>query len=209
MRNFEERKAEIFRRSEERIKERERIRRATIVSCASLAVCVTVFSAALLPGMPTKKEAAQLDGNAAEIGDVADIGTHGTSNAAESELTGSAEQSLVCIYKLAEISSADDETMSYRRIEDADDIVQIWFLLSEDTDLFSSVTPKPDMSDQASHKDETRSDEISYTITLTTHDGETEVYTLVGNTLTDGNGNTAVLGDEQLDALTAALGIRN
>ncbi len=49
MRNFEERKAEIFRRSEERITKRKQIQNRVIVSIIPLFVVITVLSLNLLP----------------------------------------------------------------------------------------------------------------------------------------------------------------
>ena len=51
MRNFEERKAEIFRRSEQRIKERKQNRRRILTVCIPLCLALTVCSVALLPDM--------------------------------------------------------------------------------------------------------------------------------------------------------------
>ena len=51
MRNFDERKAEIFRRSEQRIKERKQNRRRILTVCVPLCLALTVGSAAILPEM--------------------------------------------------------------------------------------------------------------------------------------------------------------
>lgn len=50
MRNFEERKAEIFRRSENRIIGRKRTVRKVMFGCLPLFICITVFSVLYLPG---------------------------------------------------------------------------------------------------------------------------------------------------------------
>ena len=51
MRNFEERKAEIFRRSENRIKERKRNRTRILAMCIPLCLVLTIFSVVMIPGM--------------------------------------------------------------------------------------------------------------------------------------------------------------
>lgn len=51
MRNFEERKAEIFRRSEDRIKERKRTRNRITVWCVSLFLCGATYTVMRLPSM--------------------------------------------------------------------------------------------------------------------------------------------------------------
>ena len=48
MRNFEERKAEVFRRSENRIKERKRNRNRILAMCIPLCLVVTVWSIMIL-----------------------------------------------------------------------------------------------------------------------------------------------------------------
>lgn len=54
MRNFEERRAQIFERSEKRIKARKRMKNSIIAGCATLCIAVTVCSAVLLPQMRHK-----------------------------------------------------------------------------------------------------------------------------------------------------------
>jgi len=51
MRNFEERKAEVFRRSENRIKERKRNRNRILAMCIPLCLVLTIFSVVMIPGM--------------------------------------------------------------------------------------------------------------------------------------------------------------
>ncbi len=55
MRNFEERKAEVFRRSENRIKERKRNRNRVLALCIPLCLVVTVGSIVTLPSLFTQK----------------------------------------------------------------------------------------------------------------------------------------------------------
>lgn len=54
MRNFEERRAEIFRRSENRIKERKRNRNRILAVCIPLCLVLTVCAVSFLPEMGTK-----------------------------------------------------------------------------------------------------------------------------------------------------------
>lgn len=51
MRSFEERKAEIFRRSENRIKERRKNRNRALAVCIPLCLIITVWSVTVLPAM--------------------------------------------------------------------------------------------------------------------------------------------------------------
>lgn len=50
MRNFEEQKAEVFRRSEERIRARAKIRSRVIAACVPLILCAAAIAAVTLPG---------------------------------------------------------------------------------------------------------------------------------------------------------------
>ena len=54
MRSFEERRAQIFERSEKRIKARKRMKNSIIAGCATLCIAVTVCSVVLLPQMRHK-----------------------------------------------------------------------------------------------------------------------------------------------------------
>lgn len=59
--NFEQRKAEIFRRSEEKRQKRVRTRRRILLVCTSAVLCIVLGVAMLLPGMlPAKVHAADL-----------------------------------------------------------------------------------------------------------------------------------------------------
>lgn len=51
MREINEITAEVFRRSDERIKERKRNRNRIIMCCIPFLICITVFSVAILPAM--------------------------------------------------------------------------------------------------------------------------------------------------------------
>ena len=55
MRNFEERKAEVFRRSENRIKERKRNRNRILTLCIPICLVLMVWSVATLPPLFTQK----------------------------------------------------------------------------------------------------------------------------------------------------------
>ena len=78
MRNFEERKAEVFRRSENRIKERKRNRNRILAMCVPLCLILTMFSVTILPamlpaGMDNAPGADGLSGNG-NVGDFGDPG---------------------------------------------------------------------------------------------------------------------------------------
>ncbi|MBQ8210068.1 MAG: hypothetical protein IJZ35_05755 [Clostridia bacterium] len=75
MRNFEERKAEIFRRSEERIIERKKKRNRILSICIPLFICIGAYSIFILPAMMPAKESA--DNNVhQELEDIADVAAY-------------------------------------------------------------------------------------------------------------------------------------
>lgn len=51
MRNFDERKAEVFRRSEERIKIRKKKRNRAISVCIPVLICISFYAVMILPAM--------------------------------------------------------------------------------------------------------------------------------------------------------------
>jgi adenosyl cobinamide kinase/adenosyl cobinamide phosphate guanylyltransferase len=51
MRDFEERKAEVFRRSEKRIKEREQRRKHILLTCIPMVLCIMMLGVYVLPEM--------------------------------------------------------------------------------------------------------------------------------------------------------------
>ena len=51
MRDFEERKAEVFRRSEKRIKERKRRRKHVLLTCIPMVLCIMMLGVYVLPEM--------------------------------------------------------------------------------------------------------------------------------------------------------------
>ena len=58
MREINEITAEVFRRSNNRIKERKQNRNRIIMCCVPLLLCITVFSVVMLPGMMPAKDSA-------------------------------------------------------------------------------------------------------------------------------------------------------
>jgi len=59
MRNFEERKAEVFRRSEKRIKARKQRRNHILMACIPLALCLAILSAFLFPQLDDLKRVSE------------------------------------------------------------------------------------------------------------------------------------------------------
>ena len=198
MRNFEERKAEVFRRSEKRIKERKQRRNHILMACIPLVLCITILGAFLRPNITP-------DG-ATDPGDTRPV-VDGMGNPIQFP-------SLTC--PIAEITvSSNGFLQSYTKAED--------LLLISDK-LYSYCTRAPSSNgntDSVVDEDDVPRDNgedvsgsimdsanAAYTITMVTHEGEKTEYQLSGNTLKNLNTNqTYTLSQTQVNELRELLGI--
>ena len=81
MRNLNECQAEVFRRSEKRIKERKRNRNRILAMCIPLCLIITIFSVAMIPGMlPAGMDKAPAADGLSGNGTLGDIGEPGDNN---------------------------------------------------------------------------------------------------------------------------------
>lgn len=185
MRNFEQRIAEISRRSEMIFKQRKR-RRRLLITCTPLVLCLGLLAVFLLP--PESK------GSAPESS--AESSAHSTScSVARIEITGAgvsvvhtAPSEVLLISK--QLSAYTSEDSNATAVEDSD--------TSQD-DAESSNSTVTDSSVSITRE---------YTITLILHDRSTKTYTLAGSTLSDhSTRQTCILTRKQLQALQDLLGI--
>lgn len=196
MRNFEERKAEVFRRSENRIKERKRNRNRILALCIPLCLILTVWSVMILPAMlPAKMD------NAAEE----NIEFNGSMND-----TDGAEGKH--IYLSVEVKGNNSDF--YAEITDASSVTGVYenvFLAFEDQDAgndMSGVIQESTSDDESKESANNSKDSHSYTITMNAADGSNRIYLLDNNMLKDVTFNrTTILNDEQLANLKLALGL--
>ena len=196
MRNFEERKAEVFRRSEKRIKARKARRNHILMVCIPLVLCVSLFSAFILPKMMPERAA--------------------DSAPAEDALNGMGQNiSQSTAFPVSRITvSGHDFSRSY---EGSSDVAQI-------CGFFSSLGQNGAVTDGTSCESLLRGDKkepadvvyesiadtagAGYTIILLTDKGDQTAYDLTGNTLTDLTaGKVYPLSQEQADELKNLLGI--
>lgn len=197
MRNFEERKAEVFRRSEKRIKERKQRRNHILMACIPLVLCITILGAFLRPGVTS-------DG-AADPGDTIPV-MDGMGNPIQSP-------SLTC--PIAKITvSGNDLSLSITEVSD--------LLLISDK-LYSYGTRAPSSNGTTNEEvvdkaPEDNAEDVSgsimdstnavYTITLVMHEGEKTEYQLSGNTLKNLTTNQSyTLSQTQVNELQELLGI--
>ncbi len=200
MRNLNACQAEVFRRSEKRIKERKQRRNHIAMACIPLVLCISLSFAFILPTMMT---AGSRNPEATE--------------AVVGSLTGDRYQSLSSPIAKITVSGLDfSETYT-----NASDILPI------SARLYSYGTRGPEygistngaaVDENEAHKENANgilgniadSANTGFTITLVTHEGGKTEYYLAGNTLKNLTTNqTYTLPPQQLNELKELLGIPN
>ena len=172
MRNFEERKAEVFRRSEKRIKERKRNRNRILAFCIPLCLIVTVWSIMILPAM---MPASKSDNNAGEGMDI--IGSvDGTDTA----------------FVRVEVMSSGTATQSTILKDDADEVAQIYYtvqssFVNSGGGNNESVNEEAEDDALTENKDYSQSGTTNlssgFRIIFTTENDTQTIYSLSGNKL--------------------------
>ena len=195
MRNFEERKAEVFRRSEKRIKERKARRNHILMACIPLVLCITLLGAFLFPG--ATPENPSFNGSAG------------------GGLTEEKFESLSC--PIAKITvTGGNFSQTYKEVEDllliSDQLYSYGSRGSEtngttDDGIASEGEDRKEKADDVSGS-VADSANIAYTITLITHEGVKTEYQLVGKTLKNlTTKQTYNLSQTQVNELYELLGI--
>ena len=195
MRNFEERKAEVFRRSEKRIKERKARRNHILMACIPLVLCITLLGAFLFPG--ATPEDPSFNGSAG------------------GGLTEEKFESLSC--PIAKITvTGGNFSQTYKEVEDllliSDQLYSYGSRGSEtngttDDGIASEGEDRKENADDVSGS-VADSANIAYTITLITHEGVKTEYQLVGKTLENlTTKQTYHLSQTQVNELYELLGI--
>ena len=199
MRNFEERKAEVFRRSEKRIKERKRNRNRILTLCLPLCLVLTVWSVTILSSMlPTNNKNSVADGSPEAVGGV-------SGNSAK--------------FISVSVSGGGNAPHSTVLVEDVNIVAQIYYSIdsafvyaSEEDDKHSAGNGMTEekVEDYGDNFSQSESTNLAsgYTITFTTGTGTQLVYTLNGNVLTDNATNKRVtLTDTQRSQMLDRLGL--
>ena len=196
MRDLNECQAEVFRRSEKRIKERKARRNHILMACIPLVLCLTIFGAFLLPRVTP-------DG-ASDPADTRPV-TDEISNPMQSP-------SLTC--PIASITvSGNGFSRSY---SEAEDFLLISELLHsyatralESSGITNEAVPGDDRKenmDMSGIISDTAN--AHYTITMVTYEGVKTEYQLIGNTLKNLTANQSyTLSQTQVDELQKLLGI--
>ena len=190
MRELHECQAEVFRRSEKRIKERKQRSKRILMTCIPLVLCLTAFGAFLFPQLFNHKQAPE-----------SILGPAGTQAAMGQDCA------------IAEIKvSGNGISIHYTDVADL-------LMISDQLHTYGTRAPETNaaVSEDGSDRNENADDVIgsitysanaAYTITLITHEGVKTEYCLFGNTLRNQTTNQAyTLTYEQAKELRDMLGI--
>lgn len=193
MREINECTAEVFRRSEKRIKERKRDRNRILAMCIPLCLIVTVWSVMILPAMlPASKS----NDGAENFMDIT------------GEVDGS-EARYVCV----EVMSTGTATQSTIRKDDADEVAQIYYtvqssFVSSDGDDKESAESAEDDALTEENKDYSQSGTTTdlfsgYRIIFTAENGIQTIYSLTGDKLINESTKqeTVLTADQRSDLL--------
>lgn len=187
MRTMEERKAEVYRRSRERIQRQRQRRKRVILSCIPAALCLAALWAAFPPASPAREYTAE------------------TTVPTESQVASAAQDSFGAALALPRVEIATASVDS-RSLSEPDRVEAALAALAEIT----QSDEKPDTNDSDSvHRGpvEDQDGVETYTITVQ-NDAGTTVYLLAGHTLTDQTHQREyALTQAQAEALLDALGI--
>ena len=191
MRSFEERKAEVFRRSENRIKERRKARSRALAVCIPLCLIITVWSVTVLPAMlPVNNKNS---GAAAEC----------TEN-----ISGASNSQNEYVRIETKNSTAEDQTAIIKNdpeeIAEAYRLVQSMLNGNEKNDIHRTE----DHEQQQTAGGNANKAASAYKITFTATDGGQTCYILNDHVLIDiGTNKETVLIEEQYVQLLQALGV--
>lgn len=190
MKNFEQRKAEIFRRSAERIRQKKKIRNRALRCCALLvAFSAVLFAATLLTKQPAKNLSAAKKSTAAALDsyilmEVQEL-THEQQNCRQFQSPAVLNEMADCLEAFG-FSSATPAAPNAAELQD-----------------FVSSTASTDANRQQT---KSAGEVARCQITLTQKNGVQTVYTLTGNVFKNTQTNQAlILSNEQSSRLKALL----
>lgn len=201
MRNLNECQAEVFRRSEKRIKARKQRRNHILMACIPLVLCITLFSAFVLPDLAPDKST--------------DPGIADGSDGAIGGLSENKQESPPC--PIAKITVAgSDFSQSYTDVSDvlliSAQLSSYTYLAPESNEAMDESTRGDGFKESANGSDPLGSladlETTGYTISLVMPDGSKLVYCLTDDTLKNLTTNqTYPLSQNQVAELKELLGI--
>lgn len=192
MRSFEERKAEVFRRSENRIKERRKARSRALAVCIPLCLIITVWSVTVLPAMlPVNNKNSGAAAERAE--NTSDAIYYSKNEYVRIETKNSTAEDQTAILK----KDPEEIAEAYR-------LVQSMLNGNEQNDNHRTE----DHEQQQTAGGNANKAASAYKITFTATDGDQTCYMLNDHVLIDiGTNKETVLTEEQYVQLLQALGV--
>lgn len=195
MRTFEERKNEIFRRSEERIAKRRKTAYRVILSCVPVVLCVTALSGYMMLGGFFRLDSAVPE------------------SAVDMELNyGLADSAQESSESAPELQSLQISDGAVTRTSTDAAVLQLFWAVAAGPLDYADDNVVPESVDESDVKYGTGCVTGSqiiegdpYPVAFTYMDGTTVWFTLRGNRLTREDGETYMLTDEQAAALYALL----
>ena len=193
MRLIQEYTAEVFRRSEERIKKRKQTQKRILLGVTPVALCAVILTAAFLPELrhknaPSNAQPEAIIGNSDGV-------TGGSADKNNGDLSRS-------LYVQVQIQSPAGNALITKK--QAVDTIHAAILSA------ATVPPSAGAGNSSPSDDNFSPGDMGtapqYTITFTTKLGDQTVYTLSGSTLTEAaSGNTVQLTDSQRKVLMDTL----
>ena len=206
MRSFEQRKAEIIRRSENRIKIRKKNRNRILTLCIPLCLAVIICSVTVLPNAFRVKTDTAAEENLKDQSSMSDVDVSETKHiyvAVEVEGKDS-EKFYSKITDSAAVTNIYENIFYAFDIDDSDADIQI-----TEPDKYDIVTDYSSIDDGFKDSAYESSESDSYTVTLLSAKGEKRVYKLDGNILTDVSRDVKIkLTANKLYELQLLLGIK-
>ena len=197
MRSFEERKAEVFRRSENRIKERKRNRNRILAMCIPICLVITVWSIMILPAMMPANKSNNSAGEGMDI-------------------MGGVDGTEVAFVRV-EVMSTGTATQSAILKDDADKVAQIYHtvqssFVNSGGDNKESVNDMEDDGLVEDNKDFSQSGTTNlsseFRIIFTTENGSQTIYSLSGDKLiNETTKQETILTEDQRSNLLNMLGL--
>lgn len=199
MKQMQEYTAEVFRRSEERIKKRKQTRKRILLCVTPVALCAILFTTGFLPELrhknaPSNAQPEAIIGNSDGV-------TGGSADKNNGDLSRS-------LYVQVQIQSpAGSKTITEKQTVDTMHAAIVSATITPpESGAGNSVPSDDNFSPGDMGTDPQYSATQKITITFTTKQGDQAVYTLSGSTLTEAaSGNTVQLTDSQRKVLMDTL----
>lgn len=195
MRDFEQRKAEIFRRSEERLTQRKR-RRRMIISCVPIVICIAFLSVFKLPDIELGggKSAPDAYNQTVSTEKYISVRIQGKGeNSGYSKVIEDQETIEKIVNSIAGAESEKNSTESSKPADNKLAGAPQDTNTSENEDAVAGAAPTK------------KEEESGYTITIAASDGSERVYTITDDILTDEKNTRIFLTDEQFSEIVSLL----